>query len=377
MSSLTLLPDQLLSTLGRMTSDVAELFTQPGTFASGETNDADAASAAASGMPPEFPASLSSLPSGGGALQSYRFQQLSLAFRSVEIAAQRTSVSGGVMHTASLLVRRITIDIRISSTVLERYAESISALQESDPELIKDLLELIGLLDESTPDMLDPFFDRLRMILSGAPGAQVAQPEGAAVDINVPVPEGAETGEQVSAFFFHMRVSVTRIQFSSTTQERKSDPLVLDLDRDGVELTSCKDSRDFDIDADGKTDHTAFVTDGDAFLALDRNGNGTIDDGSELFGDQHGAVDGFAELSRFDDNTDGAIDLSDSVFSKLFLFDGDSLSRLADAGIVSILTTMDRTKDEEINGNDILGYGCFSRADGSSGAVADALLSYI
>ena len=373
MSSLTLVPDQLLSTLGRTTSGATDLSSQSGTTAVRDNIDTGAASEIST----ESPASLSLLPAGSGALQSYRFQQLSLAFRSVEIAAQRTSVSGGVMRTASLLVRRITIDIKISSAVLERYAESISALQESDPEMIEDLLELIGLLDESTPDMLDPFFDRLRMILSGDPGAQVAQPEGAAVDINVPVPEGAETGEQVSVFFFHVRVSVTSIQFSSTTQERKSDPLVLDLDGDGVELTSHESGRKFDIDADGKTDHTAFVIGGDAFLALDRNGNGAIDDGSELFGDQHGAADGFAELARFDENNAGAIDLSDSVFSKLFLFDGDSLRRLADAGIVSILTSMDHTEDEEINGNNILGYSGFSRANGSSGSVAEALLRYV
>jgi hypothetical protein len=282
------------------------------------------------------------------------------------------------MQTASLLVRRITVDIRISSAVLERFAESVSALQSSDPELLNSLLELISMLDGSTPESLDPFFERLRQILGGNPNAQVQQTQGSPVDINVPVPEDASTSEQVSSFFIQINLSVTKIEMTATTQQvRKADPLVLDLNGDGVQLTSYENGQTFDLNADGHSDRTAFVTGGDAFLALDRNGNGVIDDGSELFGDQNGAADGFADLARYDDNGDGAIDISDSVFSKLFLFDGQSLRRLADAGIVSILTSMDRADNESVNGNDILGYSRFTRADGSTGSVAEAMLNYL
>ena len=59
-----------------------------------------------------------------------------------------------------------------------------------------------------------------------------------------------------------------------------------------------------DLDADGRMDSISVPTGDDALLALDRNGNGRIDDGRELFGDQHGAANGFAELARFDDNGD-------------------------------------------------------------------------
>ena len=64
------------------------------------------------------------------------------------------------------------------------------------------------------------------------------------------------------------------------------------------------------------------MTGGDAFLAIDRNGNGSIDDGTELFGDQNGAAHGFAELAKFDSNHDGVINAQDDDFDKLLPLEG-------------------------------------------------------
>lgn len=83
----------------------------------------------------------------------------------------------------------------------------------------------------------------------------------------------------------------------------------------------------FDLDADGRMDSISVPTGDDALLALDRNGNGRIDDGRELFGDQHGAVNGFAELARFDDNGNGRIDAADAVFDQLRLLRFDAQGR--------------------------------------------------
>lgn len=318
------------------------------------------------------------LVSSGNPLQQFRLQQLRIGMRSVEIAASRTQMSGGVIRTARILAQRAVVDIRISSVILERYAEQVSELQDVDPELLQEYLALIELLDENTPEEFDSFFARVRAILQGDTDLEIPQREGAVIDVNVPVQEDEGASDQARAFFMHVRVSVTSVHVTVTNRQvNKSDPLVLDLDGDGVEVTSAEKGRMFDINGDGRTDRTAFVTGGDAFLALDRNGNGSIDDGTELFGEHHGAPDGFAELSRFDDNGDLVIDTSDSVFSKLFLFDGGSLRRLADAGILSISTVMDSENTEEINGNETVGSSSFLWEGGSSGAVSDLLLSYI
>lgn len=114
----------------------------------------------------------------------------------------------------------------------------------------------------------------------------------------------------------------------------KKDPLVVNLDGGPVRLTQEKTA--FDIDADGNKDEVSFVAPGSAFLALDRNGNGRIDDGSELFGAKSG--DGFAELAAHDGDGNRWIDENDAVYSQLRLWSRDAegkdkLATLAQAGV--------------------------------------------
>jgi len=98
------------------------------------------------------------------------------------------------------------------------------------------------------------------------------------------------------------------------------DPLVLTFSGSNVELSQKK--VDFDLNADGEIDSMSYASGASAFLALDKNGNGQIDDGNELFGALSG--NGFAELAHYDENQDGVIDESDSVFSKLRLSNLDA-----------------------------------------------------
>ncbi|MEL7444346.1 MAG: hypothetical protein AAGK02_00860, partial [Pseudomonadota bacterium] len=109
-------------------------------------------------------------------------------------------------------------------------------------------------------------------------------------------------------------------------------PLVIDLDGDGIELTALEGSRTFfDLDEDGFAERTGWVASDDALLALDRNGDGVINDISELFG--NATTSGFVELAEFDENGDGVIDASDEVFSDLVLwqdFDGNGYSSVGE-----------------------------------------------
>lgn len=91
------------------------------------------------------------------------------------------------------------------------------------------------------------------------------------------------------------------------------DPLVINFDGPLGQLSNTRFS--FDLDADGKTEAMPFVGQGSGFLALDRNGNGRIDDGRELFGALSG--NGFADLAPLDDDGNGWIDAGDAVFTQL------------------------------------------------------------
>lgn len=116
------------------------------------------------------------------------------------------------------------------------------------------------------------------------------------------------------------------------------DPLVLNLGGGPLRLDGER-RVSFDLDADGQRDSMASLASHSAFLALDRNGNGRIDDGRELFGALSG--DGFADLAAFDEDGNGFIDEGDSVFNRLRLWRPDEqgegeLVDLRSAGIGAI-----------------------------------------
>ncbi|MBV5306739.1 MAG: hypothetical protein J0652_08620 [Desulfobulbaceae bacterium] len=98
------------------------------------------------------------------------------------------------------------------------------------------------------------------------------------------------------------------------------DPLVINFDGPAAELTQTKFT--FDIDSDGQGDQISFVGGGSGFLALDKNGDGTINNGSELFGAQSG--DGFSELSTYDMDGNNWIDENDSIYSSLRIWSKDA-----------------------------------------------------
>jgi hypothetical protein len=105
-------------------------------------------------------------------------------------------------------------------------------------------------------------------------------------------------------------------------------PIVLNLGRGTYELTGLDDPVRFDLDADGHIDTVSWTKGGEAlaFLAADRDGNGTIDDGGELFGNHtltssgNPAANGFEALRDFDTNRDGVVDARDTDWRRLLLW---------------------------------------------------------
>jgi len=128
-------------------------------------------------------------------------------------------------------------------------------------------------------------------------------------------------------------------------------PLVLDLEGDGLSLLGVNRGIRFDLDGDGWAEQTGWVGGADALLVLDRNGDGRIGSGRELFGDAsvdgsgERYADGFAALGGFDADGNGRIDAADPVYGDLRLWqdlnadgvsEAEELVSLAVAGVVSI-----------------------------------------
>ncbi|MEM9395120.1 MAG: DUF4214 domain-containing protein [Pseudomonadota bacterium] len=161
----------------------------------------------------------------------------------------------------------------------------------------------------------------------------------------------------------------------------KPSPLVLDLDGDGVELTSLSTSSAyFDLDINGFAELSGWVAPDDGVLAIDLNGDGYINNGSEVFGDQTGYAHGFLALDAHDLNADGVIDTSDAVYQELIVWtdlngDGvsqtDELKSLTDFGIIEISLAA-TASNYQIAGNDILWESTFSTSAGVTSAIVDA-----
>nr|WP_321266697.1 hypothetical protein [uncultured Sulfurimonas sp.] len=98
------------------------------------------------------------------------------------------------------------------------------------------------------------------------------------------------------------------------------DPLVLNFGTDVVTISDVKHK--FDLNLDGRSEEFSFVGSGSGFLALDKNKDGIINDGSELFGPTLG--NGFEELSAYDDDKNGWIDENDEVFEQLVIWSKDA-----------------------------------------------------
>jgi hypothetical protein len=153
------------------------------------------------------------------------------------------------------------------------------------------------------------------------------------------------------------------------------DPLVINFDGNAAELTDAKFS--FDLDGDGDPDQVSFVGPGSGFLVLDRNGDGLINNGGELFGPASG--NGFAELSQLDSDGNGWIDENDPAFSKLQIWTkdargNDSLSTLAGRGVGAIyLGSVDTPFAIKDRGNVLQGEarqtGVYLSEDGKAGTI--------
>jgi Ca2+-binding RTX toxin-like protein len=184
--------------------------------------------------------------------------------------------------------------------------------------------------------------------------------------------------------------SSTLFYYSSSTYSNSWFlPIALDLDGDGVELINKEDSRAyFDVKGNGFRSNVGWVGADDAFLAIDKDGNGKIDQSDELSFALWTAAPDDTDLdalkSVFDTNHDNKIDVSDDLFGQMRVWqdangdgvtDAGELKTLAQAGITSLNLTAAQT-DWASGGNHITGFTTYTKTDGSNGWAADVGLGY-
>lgn len=153
------------------------------------------------------------------------------------------------------------------------------------------------------------------------------------------------------------------------------DPLVINLDGNIADLSD--QTFFFDIDGDGEKDEVNRLKSGSGYLALDRNDDGKVNDGSELFGTASG--NGFEDLAAYDEDGNGFIDEGDSIFEKLKIWtmdeDGkEQLISLKEKGVGAIClqsaaTDFAVTDDSNANKGMIRRSGFFLYENGTAGSV--------
>lgn len=165
--------------------------------------------------------------------------------------------------------------------------------------------------------------------------------------------------------------------------QHNGSPIVLDLGNDGYRLTSVAEGVQFDLTNQGHASQTAWTRAEaeNAFLAMDRNGNGRIDQGAELFGDftplpsGQNAPNGFVALAVLDENGDGLIDEADPVWPALLLWtdrdhDGRStpaeLEPIAQSSVAAVETAYHEIGRKDRWGNEFRYQGRFLLRHGLS-----------
>lgn len=321
-----------------------------------------------------------------------------------------------VRPTAGLPVDRLLLDTRgaapaprprpVSEPSPAVLAESSTPLPdnglEADPGAYAQYTAIrVLILGEKVADLAREQSERPRATARDAappppvPTPPPAQPAPARPDIEITITveheetrlavaaagSSGEAGWSGTASVMHDEVRIEVRQ----RPVRTADPIVLDLDGDGVELTRLQDGARYDLTGDGTVEQAATVAGGDGFLVLDRDGDGRIASGRELFGDQNGAANGFEELAKLDANADRVVDARDEAFGRLRVWrdldrdgraDAAELSSLGELGIETLsLDYVDSA--EAVAGQRLAQVAVYRTTGGAERRMADAELSYL
>ncbi|SHL11708.1 hypothetical protein SAMN02745216_04644 [Desulfatibacillum alkenivorans DSM 16219] len=266
---------------------------------------------------------------------------------------------------------------QVKKAAVENQTETLSEILAEEAEYMEKEGYLVKMLLETL------FGKKIKLKTLSDFMKEVKQPEGVPVEGEAPIEEGAAPDwgiqykyhesyyeKEATSFSaqgeiktadgrsinFSLNLVMQREYYTEENFEFRAgtivDPLVINFNAPAASLTSSKFS--FDLDADGDMENVSTLARGSGFLALDKNQDGMINDGGELFGPTTG--NGFEELAQYDDDGNNWIDESDAVFGQLRVWtvDGEgnqTLQSLKEANVGAIstsgLTTQFDIKDQD------------------------------
>lgn len=257
-------------------------------------------------------------------------------------------------------------------TLLEEERKLVARLQY---ELLSRLLRMFGGCGCRRVEPESMIVERPRQLVESA-RVRVIERQYEHQSFEVSMAGCIKTDTQSIAIDVNLSMSHTFVSEREISETLFYDPLVINFDGEIPQLSDRTFS--FDIDNDGTEDQISCLKEGNGFLALDKNGNGCIDAGCELFGTEQG--NGFVELSMHDEDGNDWIDENDPVFEKLRIWtetDGEKrLIGLGEAGVGAIYlgsayTPMDyRNAENEALGR-LHATGLFLHENGRSGVIGE------
>lgn len=290
---------------------------------------------------------------------------------------------------ARLAQGAVEISLSEQGRAAAKTTRSEKPADDADDSIADPKLRMIKLLFEKMYNMKFDLFSPDEETADKTDQPAAAQGWGAEYDYEESYYEAEQTDVSASGLIkttdgqeiqFTLNLSMSREFMSSQGVHLRlgsvpKDPLVINFEGTAAQLSSTKFL--FDLDTDRQAEEMSFVGPNSGFLALDRNEDGSINNGSELFGPTTG--NGFNELAAFDEDSNRWLDEKDAVFARLRIWTKDEqgvdqLSSLADKGIGALylnpITSEFSVKDSQ---NNLLGQvrssSLYVQENGSVGTV--------
>ena len=288
-------------------------------------------------------------------------------------------------------------------SAMGRFEQAADALG-LDARSTKQLKLVAKLLERLDPEAFERLVSALEGLARSVSSAQAAPATAASpaaapqfqlevltlrisvTEVSASASSGAE-GETAQVAARRVEIRLESVQLSFRQQApAQADPLVLDLNGDGVQPRPLSDGVRFDITGSGQAARTAFVQHDDALLFYDANRNGSLDSGSELVGNRSPGGGAAQDLAALDENHDGEITSADAAYDRLYLYrdlNGDGSVTPSEAaplralGIEEISALLARDAAPQRDGAERVARSTFRRADGTQGTMWDFLFSYL